>query len=144
MDGRVTLKPDIDVLTKEGVTFEDGTSVTGVDALILGTGYLLSFPFLDDGIVKISENRPAWYKEIFPPGLKHVTLGFIGCIQPDNAMNPVMELQGRLAARVFKVMVGLCDRFTKFNASSPAPPPPIQVPHYLIPLVSLNAIPIIL
>lgn len=42
-------KPEISHFTPSAVVFIDGTSISGVDALLLGTGYELRIPFLERG-----------------------------------------------------------------------------------------------
>ena len=77
--------------------------------VVLATGYIFGFPFLDKRVVDVKENRLPFYKYMFPPDLKHNTLAVIGCIQPLGAIMPISELQCRLATRVFKVGI---DKFT--------------------------------
>jgi hypothetical protein len=43
------MKPDLAYFTARGIVFEDGTTLEDVDALILGTGYDVRIPFLENG-----------------------------------------------------------------------------------------------
>jgi len=43
------------------------------------------------------------YKYMFAPDLQPQTLAIIGCIAPWGPVQPVLEMQGRFAARVLKV-----------------------------------------
>ncbi|KAF9234989.1 hypothetical protein BU15DRAFT_89735 [Melanogaster broomeanus] len=47
--GPVELKPEISNFTSDAVVFADGSRAHDVDAVILGTGYDLRIPFLEDG-----------------------------------------------------------------------------------------------
>lgn len=71
--------------------------------VILATGYIFGFPFIEKDVVDVKENRLPFFKYMFPPDLEHKTLATIGCIQPLGAIMPIAELQCRLATRVFKV-----------------------------------------
>jgi dimethylaniline monooxygenase (N-oxide forming) len=71
--------------------------------VVLATGYIFGFPFLDKRVVEVKDNRLPFFKYMFPPDLTHPTLAVIGCFQPLGAIMPAAELQCRLAARVFKV-----------------------------------------
>lgn len=62
------------------VLFVDGNQIENVDVVLYATGYLYSFPFLEDvpGAPDVEENRVApLYKHVFPPALAP-TLSFIG------------------------------------------------------------------
>ena len=43
--GTVKIKADVADITETDVKFIDGTVETGIDAIILGTGYIFGFPF---------------------------------------------------------------------------------------------------
>ncbi|KIJ65095.1 hypothetical protein HYDPIDRAFT_27819 [Hydnomerulius pinastri MD-312] len=45
----VEVKPEISYFTPDGVVFSDGSIVNDVQSVILGTGYELRFPFLQEG-----------------------------------------------------------------------------------------------
>jgi hypothetical protein len=47
--GPVEVKPEISYFTSDAVVFADGSRVHDVDSVILGTGYDLRIPFLEDG-----------------------------------------------------------------------------------------------
>ncbi len=98
---QIQRKPPISHIDGEGskrtVHFEDGTSVTGVDHIILGTGYTWTLPFLPS--VAVRNNRvPGLYLHIFPP--EDPTLAFIGAVAAGFTFK-VFEWQSVLAARVF-------------------------------------------
>ena len=101
MNGSVIIKPDVKRFTPTGVVFNDGTTEE-LDVVVLGTGYVFKFPFLDDSILKVEKNQLPLYKYVFPPHLKHPSMAFIGYIQPVGAINPISEIQVRWATSVFK------------------------------------------
>jgi len=47
------------------------------------------------------------YKYMFAPDLQHQTLAIIGCLSVKGPQAPMMEMQCRLAAKVFKVYDGM-------------------------------------
>ncbi|XP_069593578.1 dimethylaniline monooxygenase [N-oxide-forming] 2-like [Ranitomeya imitator] len=100
--GAIRIKPQIRMFTESSVVFEDGSIVDGLDEVIFATGYNISFPFLDDSIVKVNDNSVTLYKNVFPPHHEKPTLAFIGLVQPLGSLLPVSELQVRWAARIFK------------------------------------------
>ena len=102
-NGGVILKPNIKRVTSTGVEFEDGTVVEDIDTIILATGYVFGFPFIDESVLKVNDNKVNLFKYEWIPDLSHPTLAVIGCIQPWGAIMPISELQARWAARVFKV-----------------------------------------
>lgn len=94
--GAITPKPNIASLGKDRVNFTDGTSVEA-DLLIYCTGYRISFPFLDAGILNPgADNRIELYRRIFHPQCPG--LYFIGLVQPLGAVMPIAERQSQLVA----------------------------------------------
>ena len=67
----------------------------------------MDFPFLEEEVFKVRGNHLPFYLLMFPPRLaeQHPTLAFLGFIQPLGAIQPIVELQARLAALVFKVPI---------------------------------------
>lgn len=70
--------PPIESLEESGaVEFSDGTRVEAVDAIINCTGYLYSFPFLRDDVIKVEDRGVhAVYRQMFT--MAHPSLVFIG------------------------------------------------------------------
>ncbi|XP_041369693.1 flavin-containing monooxygenase 5-like [Gigantopelta aegis] len=95
LSGTLTVKADVKRFTGTGLEFVDGTSEDDIDAVILATGYVIGFPFVDN-------NRVELFMYMFPPDLARPTLAVIGCVQPIGSTIPIAEIQGRLATRVFK------------------------------------------
>ncbi|KAM4021801.1 dimethylaniline monooxygenase [N-oxide-forming] 2-like [Anomaloglossus baeobatrachus] len=100
--GAIRIKPQIKMFTQSSAVFEDGSIVDGLDEVIFATGYNISFPFLDDSIVRVNDNNVPLYKNVFPPHHEKPTLAFIGLVQPLGSLLPVSELQVRWATRIFK------------------------------------------
>ncbi|KAL5012789.1 hypothetical protein ScPMuIL_011340 [Solemya velum] len=100
--GSVKIKTDVTRFTKTGVEFVDGTVEDNIDSVILATGYVYGFPFLDKSVLNVNKNKVNLYKYVFPPDLERATLAVVGCIQPRGATMPISEMQCRLACRVFK------------------------------------------
>ncbi|XP_023566026.1 dimethylaniline monooxygenase [N-oxide-forming] 2 [Octodon degus] len=103
--GAVKVKSRVTELTETSAIFEDGTAEEDIDVIVFATGYKLSFPFLEEPVVKQGHNMVSLYKYMFLPHLEKSTLACIGLIQPLGSMFPTVELQARWATRVFK---GLC------------------------------------
>lgn len=88
---RVIMKPDIDRLDGDAVVFADG-SREPCDAIVLATGYQVSFPFLDREVFTADDNRVRLYRHVVHPQVPG--LFFIGLIQPWGAIFPLAEVQG--------------------------------------------------
>ncbi|XP_048351758.1 dimethylaniline monooxygenase [N-oxide-forming] 2-like isoform X2 [Sphaerodactylus townsendi] len=100
--GDVAVKPLVKKFTETSALYEDGTVEENLDVVIFATGYSVVFPFLDESVIKVEENRVVLYKHVFPPHLEKPTLAVIGLIQPLGSIMPTSELQARWATRVFK------------------------------------------
>ncbi|KAB1260679.1 Dimethylaniline monooxygenase [N-oxide-forming] 2 [Camelus dromedarius] len=103
--GAVKVKSRVKELTETSAIFEDGTVEENIDVIVFATGYTFSFPFLEDHLVKVENNKVLLYKYMFPPHLEKSTLVCIGLIQPLGSIFPTVELQARWVTRIFK---GLC------------------------------------
>lgn len=103
--GAIKVKFKVRELTETSAIFEDGTVEEDIDVIVFATGYTLSFPFLEDSLVKVENNMVSLFKYMFPPHHEKPTLACIGLIQPLGPIFPTVELQARWATRVFK---GLC------------------------------------
>ena len=101
ISGALAVKPNVSHFTKHGVQFDDGSTVDNLDAVVFCTGYDMRFPYLEIEQEIVARNEVNLYKYVFPPFLKKPTLAVIGNIQPIGAINPISELQSRLACRVF-------------------------------------------
>src|SRR6266545_583285 len=102
--GRVSIHPDVAQVADTHVIFEDGTHAQ-VDTIICCTGYTLSFPFLDETVVKPAGDTIDLYQHIFHPDVPN--LAFIGLCIVTGPLFPVAELQARWVARVLAGKVSL-------------------------------------
>jgi hypothetical protein len=93
--GDITVKANVERLDGDMVRFVDGT-VEKVDAIIYGTGYKISFPFLDPQIIAARDNTIALFHRVVDPG--HAGLFFIGLVQPLGAIMPLAEAQSAWVA----------------------------------------------
>ncbi|KAL4232850.1 Cyclopentanone 1 [Mactra antiquata] len=114
-EGHVKIKANVKEFTENGAIFEDGTAITDLDAVVLATGYIFGFPFLDKNVLEVKDNKVNLYKYMYPPDLDHNTLAVIGCFQPVGALMPITELQCRLATRVFLDKMKLPDSTTMWK-----------------------------
>jgi dimethylaniline monooxygenase (N-oxide forming) len=93
--GDITVKPNIDRFEGAKVFFVDGTAAE-VDTVVYCTGYKVSFPFLDERIVRAEDNHIDLYRRVVDP--EHPGLYFVGLIQPLGAIMPLAEAQAEWVA----------------------------------------------
>ena len=87
---KIEVRPNIERLLGDRVRFADGSEAV-VDVIIYATGYNVTFPFIDEAVLKAEENRLPVYHHVVPP--EHPNLYFIGLIQPLGAVMPLAEVQ---------------------------------------------------
>jgi hypothetical protein len=102
--GDITVKPTIRCFEGSTVQFADGSSVEA-DVVVYCTGYKVTFPFLDDTVVRAEDNRVALYRRVVPPD--RPGLYFIGLVQPLGSVMPLAEAQARWVADVITGQVTL-------------------------------------
>ncbi|XP_070817074.1 flavin-containing monooxygenase 5-like [Chaetodon trifascialis] len=105
--GRVQVKPNVKEFCGSSVAFVDGSIIDKVDVVVFATGYNYSFPFLPSALQDKCGYRLRLYKHVFPPALTRPTLAVVGFIHGLGAINPLAEMQGRWATRVFKGLLTL-------------------------------------
>ena len=94
--GDIEVKPNIERFTGgRTVRFVDG-SEEGVDLVVYCTGYRITFPFFDEGLVSAKENRLPLYRRVV--SVEHPGLYFLGLIQPLGAIMPLAEAQAEWVA----------------------------------------------
>ena len=94
-EGHIEVQRGISRTTEREVVFADGTSKR-CDAIIYATGYRVSFPFLDEDVLRVDDNHVDLYKRVVPPDWPG--LYFVGLIQPVGALPPLAEAQARWVA----------------------------------------------
>ena len=77
------------------VFFVDGRAVE-VDTVIYCTGYKVTFPFLDEGVLSARDNHVDLYRRVVHPD--HPGLYFVGLVQPLGAIMPLAEAQSEWVA----------------------------------------------
>jgi dimethylaniline monooxygenase (N-oxide forming) len=83
-------KPPIAAFEAGGVRFADG-SRERVDVIINCTGYRVSFPFLDDGVLRVDDNRVELFHQVVAPS--QPGLFFLGLVQPIGSVLPIAHGQ---------------------------------------------------
>jgi hypothetical protein len=94
--GRVVARPGIARYDGHTVLFTDGTR-DEFDAIVLGTGFRSSFPFLPERIVHWDlSTPPPLYLRMMHPAIP--SLYFIGLFQPTSCIWRLADYQARIAA----------------------------------------------
>jgi dimethylaniline monooxygenase (N-oxide forming) len=94
--GDIAVKPNIERFAGgRSVRFVDG-SEEEIDLVVYCTGYRISFPFLDEAVFPVRDNRLPLYRRLVPPELPG--LYFIGFIQPLGPIMPIAEAQSEWIA----------------------------------------------
>lgn len=97
--GRVIAHPDIKRFDGDLVEFEDGTRER-FDLIVAATGYNVSFPFLDQDIVKWHDGMPQIISGAVLPDRKN--LYFFGLGQPRSGAGPLITEGADLLCRMMK------------------------------------------
>ena len=103
-EGRIAVRPWIREVQGRNVHFED-TSSEEFDAIILGTGFELSIPFLSPTIAQILDldaQHADLYKLTFHPDLAN--LAFLGLWEQSGPYFPPLELQARWITYVWRAI----------------------------------------
>ena len=88
--GEVTPKPNIARLTGRTVVFTDGSEVEA-DVVVYCTGYKVTFPFFDPGLIAAPDNDMPLFRRVFHPAIGSVF--FVGLLQPLGAIMPLAAAQ---------------------------------------------------
>ncbi|XP_068547273.1 dimethylaniline monooxygenase [N-oxide-forming] 4-like isoform X2 [Anas acuta] len=101
LSGTVVLKPNVKEFTKTSAVFEDGTTEENIDVVLFATGYIFSFPFLEESVRSPLKNNRSLYKCIFPPQLERPTLAIMGLVQLTGSVMAGAEIQARWVTGIF-------------------------------------------
>ncbi len=94
--GNITVKPNIDAFVGDRIVrFADGSSEE-IDLAIYCTGYKITFPFFDPGLISAPDNEIPLYRRVVSP--EHAGLYFIGLLQPLGPIMPLAEAQSEWVA----------------------------------------------
>jgi hypothetical protein len=94
--GKVHPRRGVERVAGKQVFFNDGSEGT-YDTVVAATGYKITFPFFEKGIVNYEEaDRIPLYLRMFHPD--YPSLIFIGLFQPQGAIWPLSDAQSQLAA----------------------------------------------
>jgi dimethylaniline monooxygenase (N-oxide forming) len=95
-DGTIAVKPEVVELLGDRVRFADGAEQRA-DALVLGTGYEVVFPFLAAGVKAPTYESAGLYR-----GVASLTRGlfFVGIVAAHGALMPLMEAQAEWVGEV--------------------------------------------
>ncbi|HAH08519.1 MAG TPA: monooxygenase [Alphaproteobacteria bacterium] len=93
--GDIKIKPAIARFDGSVVHFEDGSSEP-IDIIVYATGYNISFPFLDPGLIPVIDNHLPLFKRIWKPGIDN--LFFMGLAQPLPTLVNLAEVQAKWVA----------------------------------------------
>lgn len=105
------MKAGVKEFTETSAIFEDGTVEENIDGVIFTTGYVFSFPFLEEPLKNLCTKKMFLYKQVFPSNLEKTTMAFIGLIGLKGSILSGTELQARWATRVFKGTLTLSKAF---------------------------------
>lgn len=101
------IKGSVSSFEKNGVILEDEDSITEIDGVIFATGYSMKLPFVEEEIYINQDGSSNLYKCVFPAGMKHPTLAFIGFVKSNGPQIPIAESQCRWAARILSEKINL-------------------------------------
>ncbi|XP_068020714.1 dimethylaniline monooxygenase [N-oxide-forming] 4 [Melanerpes formicivorus] len=101
LSGTVVLKPSVKEFTESSAVFEDGTAEDNIDVVLFATGYIFTFPFLEESVRSLFNDNRSLYKCIFPPQLEQPTLAIIGLVQLTGSVMVASEMQARWVAGTF-------------------------------------------
>lgn len=95
------LKPKVEEFTESSAVFEDGTTEDNIDVVLFATGYIFTFPFLEESVRSLFDDNRSLYKRIFPPQLEQPTLAIIGLVQLTGSVMVGSEMQARWVTGIF-------------------------------------------
>jgi cation diffusion facilitator CzcD-associated flavoprotein CzcO len=119
--GGITPVPDVARFEHGTVQLSDGRSIEP-DLVILATGYLPRFEFLDPEVLGADEDgRPHLRLNAFSP--RYPTLFVAGLLQPDSGLFSIVHWQTVVAARWLRLRESAPERASTFWRGAMAGPP---------------------
>jgi cation diffusion facilitator CzcD-associated flavoprotein CzcO len=105
-NGSVALRGDVTEFDRTGARFADGYEE--FDVVLFATGYSIDFPILSRELnpVDPATNHVELYQQIIAPRTP-ATLAFLGVVQPQTGFMPVIELQARWIAALWRGRIEL-------------------------------------
>ncbi|NXJ95149.1 FMO4 monooxygenase, partial [Corythaixoides concolor] len=101
LSGTIVLKPNVKEFNESSALFEDGTTEENIDVVLFATGYVFSFPFLEESVRSLFDDNRSLYKRVFPAQLEKPTLAIIGLIQLTGSVMVGAEMQARWVTGIF-------------------------------------------
>lgn len=95
------LKPNVKEFAENSAVFEDGTIEENIDVVLFATGYIFTFPFLEESVRSLFDDNRSLYKRVFPPQLEKPTLAIVGLVQLTGSVMVGAEMQARWVTGVF-------------------------------------------
>lgn len=109
--GRITPVPDVARFHPDAVELADGSTIQP-DLVLLATGYLPRFEFLDPQLLDLDQHgRPHLYLHAFS---RHPTLAVAGLLQPDSGVFRLVHWQTVAIARWLRLRLVAPDRTAGF------------------------------
>ncbi len=99
--GDIAPVDDVARFDADGAVFTDGTRAD-VDVVVFCTGYLVAFPFLEQGWLNWQGDHPQLFLQMFTPTFDNLVVS--GLIQPDSGQWTLAHWQGVLIARVAEAL----------------------------------------
>jgi cation diffusion facilitator CzcD-associated flavoprotein CzcO len=93
--GRIHPRRDVERFSGRTVHFRDGRA-EDYDVVVACTGFKITFPFFDAGLLDFSQGPVPLYRRAFHP--RFPNLYFVGLFQPIGCVWPLADLQGQLIA----------------------------------------------
>lgn len=95
--GAVKVKPAIERLDGGEAVFADGSRLAA-DLVLCATGYRLSYPYFEPGVVEIGEGDLRLFMGTVAP--EREDLFFVGVSRPTGAFWPIAEVQAQFVAKM--------------------------------------------
>ena len=99
--GDIAPVDDVARFDADGAVLTDG-SRADVDVVVLCTGYLVAFPFLEQEWLNWHGDHPQLFLQMFTPSFENLVVS--GLIQPDSGQWTLAHWQGVLVARVAEAL----------------------------------------